>query len=109
MSKRRNYNDEEIHGGLGNIEDRNQESIEKENIDFPDMQEETVPKTVNGTVCNASLVNIRRGPSKEYDPITTIKEGSKVEILEEVGDFYKIKYERNKKGYISSDFCKKEG
>lgn len=107
MSKNRKHYDENLYDeDLKQVE----ELVEKENeeIETQDVQESTEPETVNGIVCNHPLVNVRKGPSKEHESITTLKEGTAVEILERDGDFYKIKYDGKKVGYIHSDYCRKE-
>lgn len=52
------------------------------------------PKT--GVIYNTSSVYIRKGPSTETDIITSLKKDTKVELLGENGDFYKVE-----NGYIS--------
>ena len=51
----------------------------------------------------ASSLRLREEPSTESDVITQISENEEVEILEESGDWYHIKYGNNE-GYVSSEY-----
>jgi uncharacterized protein YgiM (DUF1202 family) len=51
-------------------------------------------------------LNVRDGPGTSYDIITKVKPGEKYELLEEKGDWYKIKLP-TETGWISSEYAKK--
>lgn len=51
----------------------------------------------------ASSLRLREEPSTESDVITQISENEEVEILDESGDWYHIKY-GNSEGYVSSEY-----
>lgn len=55
----------------------------------------------------ASAVRIRKEMSTESDIITNVYEDDKVQILEESGDWYKIKY-NNDIGYAKKEFIKED-
>ena len=52
-------------------------------------------------------LNFRTGPSTSNKIITTIKKGSKVEVISKNGNWTKIKY-NNREGYSSSQYLKEE-
>ena len=70
---------------------------------------------VIGTTCFAAtgIVNapnglvLRKDASKNSDPITTISDKAKVEILEENGDWYKVKFSGDE-GYLFAEYVDKQ-
>lgn len=56
-----------------------------------------------GTVTATSL-NVRKGPSIENDKIASLENGTTIEILETENDWYKVKLEDNKGGWISAEY-----
>lgn len=54
----------------------------------------------------ASSLNVRSGPSTDNNVLFTVKKGAKVEILESVSGWYKIKTNDNKIGFASSKYIK---
>lgn len=64
----------------------------------------------NGTVTTDG-VRVRKSPSTSADIVTVLNKSASVEILEETGEWYKIKYTWNGtyEGYMSKQFVKKQG
>lgn len=68
-----------------------------------------------GTTCLAAtgLVNapsglvLRKEASRNADPITTVEDSSKVEIIEKVGEWYKVKYGEYE-GYLFAEYVNVE-
>lgn len=60
-----------------------------------------------GTV-NTNGVRMRKNATVDSEIITNLHNGDQVEILEKLGDWYKIKY-KDKEGYMHSDFITSEG
>ncbi|UOW68806.1 SH3 domain-containing protein [Paraclostridium bifermentans] len=56
-----------------------------------------------GTV-TATELNVRKGPSIENDKIGSLANGTVVEVLEHENDWYKVKLDDNKEGWISGDY-----
>ena len=56
-----------------------------------------------GTVNAPSGLVLREEKSKTSNPITTVTDNAKVEILEESGEWYKVKYNSNE-GYLFAEF-----
>ncbi|MCI5727249.1 MAG: SH3 domain-containing protein [Clostridium sp.] len=83
----------------------NKENTQIEN-NFESVQERAISKT-KGTVTgvNTSL-NVRSGASTSASIIGTLKNGAKVDITGESGNWYKINYS-GKVGYVSKDYVKK--
>ena len=83
----------------------NKENTQIEN-NFESVQERTI-STTKGTVTgvNTSL-NVRSGASTSASIIGTLKNGAKVEITGESGNWYKINYS-GKVGYVSKNYVKK--
>lgn len=72
---------------------------------------ETVDTTATGAGADESApmvlitmdgVNVRSGPSTGSDILFIAEKGEKYELISESGDFYKIRYEGNKEGYVAS-------
>jgi len=56
-------------------------------------------------IVNVSILNVRAGPSTNYDIIEGLNENTKVEVLEKLSSgWVKIKYSGNKTGYVSGNF-----
>ncbi|MDY3827275.1 MAG: SH3 domain-containing protein [Clostridium sp.] len=83
----------------------NKENTQIEN-NFESVQERAISKT-KGTVTgvNTSL-NVRSGASTSASIIGTLKNGAKVEITGESGNWYKINY-NGKVGYVYKSYIKK--
>lgn len=62
------------------------------------------PETINGTIVNSLLVNVRKEPSLESEVLEIVKKGDKVTILDKVKDFYKVETKSKIIAYISSNF-----
>ena len=60
-----------------------------------------------GTVNAPSGLVLREEKSKTSDPITTVTDNAKVEILEESGEWYKVKYNDNE-GYLFAEYVEVE-
>lgn len=53
----------------------------------------------------ATELNVRKGPSIENDKIGSLANGTVVEVLEHENDWYKVKLDDNKEGWISGDYA----
>lgn len=62
--------------------------------------------STTGTITEIT-VNVREKASIDSNIIMFVTQDDKVEILDKIGDWYKIKY-KNKQGYVYSDFVKVE-
>ncbi len=51
----------------------------------------------------ATSLNVRKEPSTDADKVTSLNNGTKVEIIGESGDWYKIRYE-SFEGYVKKEF-----
>lgn len=66
----------------------------------------TVVFATTGKITNAqSGLILRKSASKGGEVITTIANGTEVEIIEKSGDWYKVKY-KNQEGYLFAEFVK---
>lgn len=84
---------------------------EQKQIDkSPAVMETNGPETRNGTIVNATTVNVRSGPTLDINNVIEIlRRGDKVIILDKVGeDFYKVSTSLNRIGYIFSYFVEEE-
>lgn len=76
---------------------------------FPEKEEKPESETVKGIVCNARNVKVRATPKSDGNNVVTIvKEGTIVDILDKVPNFYQISLTDypGRVLYISSSFCK---
>lgn len=64
------------------------------------------PKTVNGVISNASLVNLREAASTSSKVLEVLKEGERVKILEKRDGFCKVFTSSNRAGYAVSKYVK---
>lgn len=67
----------------------------------------TVTFAKTGTVNAPSGLVLRKQASKTSDPITTVNDKAKIEILEESGEWYKVKYNGNE-GYLFAEYVNLE-
>lgn len=58
---------------------------------------------------NSSKLNVRKGPGKEYDVVTTVKNGEVVTLTDDSSSWYKIKTSSGTVGYIDSSYAKLGG
>ena len=57
-----------------------------------------------GTVANSSSVNLRRGASKQTERLGSYKRGTWLRILDDYGDWYKVKGPDGKTGYMMKEY-----
>lgn len=53
----------------------------------------------------ATELNVRKGPSTENDKIRSLANGTVLEVLEHENDWYKVKLDDNKEGWICGDYA----
>lgn len=67
----------------------------------PAQESTNFPEKMGKIVSSTGLVNLRRDPSMDNDPITTINHGEEVIILSEHDDsWYKIMAPNGEEGYV---------
>jgi hypothetical protein len=66
----------------------------------------TPPPTVNKVVVTGMYANIRSGAGNEFPIVTTVKQGDKLILLGEYGDWYAVKLESGQEGWINNRFAK---
>lgn len=85
------------------------EDVQKREEVLFDEEREMEPRTRNGIVANAPNVNVRDKPSPDGKPVATLAEGTKIFMMETVGNYTHIRivYEDRPSvdGYIHSDYC----
>ena len=59
---------------------------------------------VIGVVSGCVKLNVRKGPSKETDPVAVIDKGYELVIEEELSDWYKVKIAGGIIGYCMAEF-----
>lgn len=80
---------------------------EEKTAPVPAEKESNGPHTINGILCNAHKVRIRRAPSMSAAELVILPEGSSVEVLSDTQvTFYKVKTSSGQIGYVHKDFCK---
>lgn len=57
----------------------------------------------NGTV-TASKLNVRKGPATEHDKLDTLDKNTEIKLLEEQGNWYRIKLDDKKEGWVCGDY-----
>ena len=67
--------------------------------------QEEAPKTV-GVVVTQTTLNIRQGIGQHTKPIAKAKKGSKVNVLDVLGQWYKVELDDGLIGYAHSDYVK---
>lgn len=80
------------------------ETLEAEPVveEVKPVEKEHTPVKVMGKVVNGKL-NLRQAPSVSAKALTQIPDGDKVEILEDNGEWYNVKYQ-NFVGFVKSEF-----
>ena len=57
----------------------------------------------NGTV-TASKLNVRKGPATEHDKLDTLDKNTEIKLLEEQNNWYRIKLDDKKEGWVCGDY-----
>ncbi|WP_278682987.1 SH3 domain-containing protein [Paraclostridium bifermentans] len=57
----------------------------------------------NGTV-TASKLNVRKGPATEHDKLDTLDKNTEIKLLEEQDNWYRIKLDDKKEGWVCGDY-----
>lgn len=71
--------------------------------------EETMPPaTRSGIVANAKYVNLREDPNRAGKKLVQLSAGTKVEILDETGDYFRVKVKYFPEAYVAKHFIKEE-
>ncbi len=66
----------------------------------------TTAKAVTTVTVTTETLNLRKKASTSSDIVATLSEGVKCELIEESGDWYKVKY-KTYIGYVSKEYVKK--
>ena len=100
---------EEIETPADNTDVENSTSQEEEKVEETPVEEpvveEPVEKAVLGVTVNCQKLNLRPAPSKDNQAIASIMRGTGLEVLEDLGDWYKVKF-NDKTGYVMKEFTK---
>jgi len=67
---------------------------------------EEAPKVIGVVVTQGKMLNIREGIGKHTKPIAKVKKGVKVDILDVLGQWYKVQLDEGLVGYAHSDYVK---
>ena len=82
--------------------------VETQPVQEPEVKlENDIPQTPIriGVVNGCEKLNVRKGPSKQTNPAFIITKGTKVKVLEELPDWYKITTANGKiNGYCMAEF-----
>lgn len=71
----------------------------------PDTEPDVEPETPVYVKVTAKSLNVREEPNTTCTVIASLKKGDKVQVLEELEEWYKITYD-GKEGYISKTYAK---
>jgi uncharacterized protein YgiM (DUF1202 family) len=72
----------------------------------------TYPQELNRREVSAPIIyayvrpqelNLRRGPSRTYSLITTLKQNSRVQVINNIGDWWRVRF-NNYEGYVYSEY-----
>lgn len=108
--KYNNYSNKFVANKEEVIETTTLEQQPENNIEIENTQQEAeMPAQVNvaitGVVSGCEKLNVRKGPSKETDPVKVIDQGCDVIILEELPDWHKVRITGDDTiGYCMSEF-----
>lgn len=75
-------------------------TVTKEEVSEPVIEKVEAEVVTTGTVI-ANMLNIRSGPSKDFQPIGTLARGDKVEYIVENEEWLKL---TNRVGYVMKEF-----
>lgn len=91
-----------------------EESVVVETLDGAPVGEETKPAelkpavqevtTKTGVVTGCEKLRVRKGPSKQLNPVAIIDKGSEVTILKELPDWYQVRIAGGIVGYCMAEF-----
>lgn len=84
------------------IESESESESESETQSETESETESEPVEVYGKI-TASSLNLRKEANTSSDVLTSLKNGTKVLILEELTDWYKISYD-GMEGYVSAKY-----
>jgi hypothetical protein len=73
-------------------------------IEMPSLEE--VPKTIGIVVTQSTTLNIRQGIGEHTKPIAKVKKGSTINVLDVLGQWYKVQLDNELTGYAHSDYVK---
>ncbi|RKZ41091.1 MAG: hypothetical protein DRQ49_06290 [Gammaproteobacteria bacterium] len=73
-------------------------------IEIPTVEE--APKTVGIVVTQNTNLNLRQGIGQHTKPIAKVQKGTKVKLLDVLGQWYKVQLDNGLTGYAQSDYVK---
>lgn len=86
------------------LDQQPENNIEVENTQPEVEMPAPVDAPVIGVVSGCEKLNVRKGPSKETEPVAVIDKGYEVIIEEELADWYKVKIAGEIIGYCMAEF-----
>lgn len=66
----------------------------------------TSPPVINTVVVTGTFANIRSGAGNEFSIVTTVKQGDKLILLGEHGEWFNVRLENGQEGWINKRFVK---
>jgi hypothetical protein len=66
----------------------------------------TTPPSINLAVVTGTFANIRSGAGNEFSIVNTVKQGDKLILLGEYGDWLNVRLENGQEGWINNKFVK---
>jgi len=66
----------------------------------------TPPPVLNTVVVTGTSANIRSGAGNEFSIVTTVKQGDKLILLGEYGEWFNVRLENGQEGWINNRFAK---
>ncbi len=102
-NRRSRYKDMNIEMNCDKVTD------EEDKVEFPTEMETNGPKTKNGIIQGATFVRFRDRPSfEESNVVELLPADTKVVILGNGKEFYKVKTSDGREGYVALPFLREE-
>lgn len=79
-------------------------------LQLPERPKTSIPITPltgsNIVILTGTFANIRSGAGNEFSIVTTLKQGDKLILLGEYGEWFNVRFENGQEGWINGKFIK---
>lgn len=82
------------------------EMMQKPQAPLPEKSQMSAPVSTNTLVVTGTFANIRSGAGNNFSIVTTVKQGDKLMLLGEYGEWFNVRLENGQEGWIDNRFAK---
>jgi hypothetical protein len=82
------------------------DTMQKSQVPLVEKSQASAPVSTNTVIVTGTFANIRSGAGNNFSIVTTVKQGDKLILLGEYGEWFNVRLENGQEGWIDNRFVK---